>query len=116
MKKKAEIRSVDCDGDFLEDWKPGREWDFAIQIVIEIGLEGNEGGCLFYLEILPRQFFEACPLPRFVNRSLVLDHYDPRLIKDFINRIVSGYEFENWEKCVEHLSYYFSHEYENYNT
>lgn len=103
-------------GEFdLETYKPESDL-FCINILLNIGIDdGTEAGNYFDLRVCSSDWLKYYKKKPFILRHLmVIDSYDFREIKNYINQIINQCEGDSWQEITNKLSRYFFWEYEDY--
>ena len=119
MKCQLELRDISsADAPNVLTWLPSSPDAVCIQITIEIGEKGKEGGHLFqFLAATPQGLEKVArdhPGHEFPDRNiLVFAVYSPNSLLSRVNRIIDSCARGNWQESIDCLQRFFQWEYED---
>jgi hypothetical protein len=113
---KPQLKAQDCtDHDPIEEWQPADTTHVDFWLCLHIGLAGQEGADLFYVNVLSgpaaRQL-DAGELAR--RKKLVVEDYSWSAVMRAVDGILREIEGTSWIQIAQRLSEKFDWEFENY--
>jgi hypothetical protein len=112
-----EIKTLDVDGDFLENFSPESLENFCILMAACIGQIGSPGGDDFWFRICTPAWLQAQCLKQPViwgRHMIIIDRYNAETIKAELEKIVKNCKADSWEAAAEKLGRMGAWEFEDY--
>lgn len=100
----------------LETYQPENEKLFCVNILLCIGIDdASEAADYFDLTVCSLEWLKLYESkPNILRHTMIIDRYNFKKIKSYINLCIDKCEGESWEEIGLKLSRYFSWEYEDY--
>jgi hypothetical protein len=117
---RAELKALDTadtpDGD-VSSFQPSDETDFSLAVTASIGPAGEPGAELFQFTVCSPNALAQRALPKgfaFQRHTLVIERWDPALIKRAIGDLSLRTEGADWNEVATKLSRFGRWEFEDY--
>lgn len=111
---RPELKGFDCtDFDPIDQWMPSSPAEVCYPLCLHIGLAGQAGSDIFYVEIVTPEAVGQRKLP-LDKRHLVVTPYSWPGVLGQVQHILESIQAATWEECAEGLSRFFRWEFEDY--
>lgn len=117
MKKKLILKSLSSSEVDLKNWYPETNEEVFVCLDLEVGYSGDaDSSNLFYVTLAtPESLLKHRDGQLLVkNRTIVIAHYDYKVILDGVLDILQESSRATWEESCTMLQRYFQWEYEDY--
>ena len=111
-----ELKAQDCaDHDPIEAWQPANPADIDYWLCLHIGVAGEPGADLFYVNVLSETAATLVDADELaLRKKIVIQDYSWSAVVDAIQEILQQSNGASWGEIAVKLSRRFDWEFENY--